>query len=205
MQARSHLPTGIILAAGLSSRMHRPKQLLPWGSGTVIEEIASRVRGRLPETIVVLGHLAHKISPMLSAVDVKIVVNQDYEHGMLSSVQCGIAAATGASAYLIFLGDQPVVDDEVIDAVVKAFEGTGRGIVVPVFGGKRGHPVLISSHYAEEILALGDGEGLNVVTRGHPRDTLEVAVETATVLEDMDTPDDYQRALNKHGELGEYG
>ena len=205
MKARSQLPSGIILAAGLSSRMNRPKQLLPWGSGTVIEEIARRVRGRLPETIVVLGHLAHKISPMLLEVDVKIVVNQEYEHGMLSSVKCGIMAATGASAYLVFLGDQPVVVDEVIDAVVNAYGETGRGIVVPVFGGKRGHPVLISSHYAQEILALGNEEGLNVVTRGHPQDTLEIAVETATVLEDMDTPDDYLRALNKHGELGENG
>ena len=136
MQARSHLPTGIILAAGLSSRMHRPKQLLPWGSGTVIEGIARRVRGRLPETIVVLGHLANEISPMLADVDVRIVVNQDYEHGMLSSVKCGIAAATGAPAYLVFLGDQPVVDDEVIDAVVHVFGERGRGIVVPVFEGQ---------------------------------------------------------------------
>ena len=205
MQARSHLPTGIILAAGLSSRMLRPKQLLPWGAGTVIEEIARRVRGKLPETIVVLGHLAQEISPVLSEIDVQIVVNKEYEHGMLSSVQCGIAAAAGAPAYLVLLGDQPAVDDRAIDAVVHAFGETGCGIVVPVFGGKRGHPVLISSRYAEEILALEDEQGLNVVTRGHPQDTLEVVVESATVLEDMDTPDDYRRALDKQGESGDNG
>ena len=180
--------------------MQRPKQLLPWGSGTVIEEIAGRVRGRLPETVVVLGHLAHRISPLLAELDVRIAVNREFEQGMLSSVKCGIAAAAEAHAYLVFLGDQPVVDGKVIDAVVDAYAETGSGIVIPVFGDKRGHPVLISSAYADEIMTLGNDEGLNVVTRGHPEDTLEVAVETATVLEDMDTPDDYQRALNRRGE-----
>jgi molybdenum cofactor cytidylyltransferase len=205
MPARLQLPTGIILAAGLSRRMQRPKQLLPWGSGTVIEEVASSVRRRLPETVVVLGHLAHRISPLLSNLDVSIAVNPEFEQGMLSSVKCGIAAAAEAPAYLVFLGDQPVVDGNVIDAVIDAYAETGSGIVIPVFGGKRGHPVLISSTYAGEVLALGDGDGLNVVTRGHPEDTLELAVETETVLEDMDTPADYQRALNRHGESGGHG
>ena len=179
--------------------MHRHKQLLPWGATTVIEEIVARVSGKLAATVVVLGHNASAVSSRLSSFDVQIAINEEYRRGMLSSVKCGLAAAAGASAYLVFLGDQPVVDGDVIDAVVNAHAASGKGIVIPTFAGKRGHPVLIGAEYADEILALEDDQGLNRVTRGHAEDTLEVPVETETVLEDMDTPEDYRRIAVKHG------
>jgi molybdenum cofactor cytidylyltransferase len=185
----------IVLAAGMSTRMGQPKQLLPLGSGTVVREAAAALVGQVDRVVVVVGHRADEVVAALSGCPVEWVVNPDYQAGMLSSVQCGIRASSGASAFLICLGDQPGVSSRTVAALVAAARAAGRGIALPVYEGRRGHPVLISAGYAAEILALGAGQGLNAVTRAHADDTLEVAVRDPEVVQDLDTPADYQREL----------
>ena len=184
---------GIVLAAGMSVRMGTLKQLLPLGSKTVIEVVVEGVRSQLEQVFVVLGHRADQIAPVLADYPVEVTLNPDYRSGMLSSVKCGIRAAGPATAYLICLGDQPGLDPEVIGAVIEAAAASGKGIVIPTYEGRRGHPILIDRSYREAILALAEDRGLNTITRGYPEDTLEVPVSGRAVVEDMDTPADYGR------------
>lgn len=186
---------GIVLAAGMSTRMGQLKQLLPLGGRAAIEWIAEVVGRRLDQTVVVLGHRAADIAPVLAAYPVRWVVNAGYQTGMLSSVQCGLRAVDRAADYLICLGDQPRLSGAVVEQVLQARNQISAGIIVPIANGKRGHPVLIRNAYRAEILALPLDVGLNAVTRGHPADTCELPVAEAAILTDMDTPADYQREL----------
>lgn len=187
---------GIILAAGMSTRMGPLKQLLPLGGRAAIEWIAEAVGPRLDEVVVVLGHRAEEVAPVLAAHPVRWVVNTSYQAGMVSSVQCGVRAVDRAADYLICLGDQPRLSKAVIEQVLQRRNQRGAGIIIPTVNGKRGHPVLIGNAYRAEILALPPGVGLNAVTRGHPEDTCELPVAEPAILIDMDTPADYQRELN---------
>ncbi|MBN98738.1 MAG: molybdenum cofactor cytidylyltransferase [Gemmatimonadetes bacterium] len=186
---------GIVLAAGMSTRMGALKQLLPLAGKTTIEVVVERIRSRLEKVYVVVGYRADEVSAVLESDPVECIVNSNFAQGMTSSVKCGIRAAAGASAFLICLGDQPGVGCEAIDAVLEGAKRGRKGIVLPTFQGRRGHPLFIDSSYADEILALPPDKGLNQVTRAHGDDTLEVPIGQPEVLEDMDTPADYQREL----------
>ena len=118
----------------------------------------------------------------------------------------GVVVVLGhdADAVLIALGDQPQIELNVVRAVVQAYREGDRGIVIPISGGKRGHPVLINlSRYRDEIQVLSGDEGLKPVMRGHPRDTLEVSVDDEGILRDLDTPEDYRTELERRGTNGE--
>ena len=125
--------------------------------------------------MVVLGHRAEEIAPVLAAYPVRWVVNADYQTGMLSSIQCAVRAVDTEADYLICLGDQPRLSKAVVEQVLQARTQVDEGIIIPTANGKRGHPVLIRNAYRAEILGLPLDVGLNAVTRGHPEDTYEFA------------------------------
>lgn len=187
----------IILAAGKSERMGRVKPLLPWGKRTLIEAIIDRVaRSRAKEVLVVLGAARDDIEPVIAKYHVGRVFNPDFARGMLSSIQRGLEAVPrDAQAVLFFLGDQPAPSAAIINRLIDAYEKTGKGIVLPVCGGRRGHPVLIDLKYRNEIRALDPGIGLRQLMRNHPEDILEVRTRSPRVLHDIDTPEDYERVL----------
>ena len=187
----------IILAAGKSERMGRVKPLLPWGRRTLIEAIIDRVaRSRAKEVLVVLGAARDDIEPVIAKYHVGRVFNPDFARGMLSSIQRGLEAVPrDAQAVLFFLGDQPAPSAAIINRLIDAYEKTGKGIVLPVCGGRRGHPVLIDLKYRNKIRALDPGIGLRQLMRNHPEDILEVRTRSPRVLHDIDTPEDYERVL----------
>ena len=193
------LVSAIVLAAGQSRRMGRFKQLLPLEGHTVIEAVVERLcavaRGDFElATAIVLGHRAREVEERLRGRNLVCVVNERYREGMVTSVQAGVRAAKPESAgYLICLGDQPDLNPGVVERIIQCSQSTAAGIVLPTHEGKRGHPVYISRGYRDEILALTADHGLNTVTRKHAGDTVELAVDAAEVLEDLDTPADYAR------------
>ncbi|MBI2952447.1 nucleotidyltransferase family protein [bacterium] len=191
----------IALAAGESRRMGAPKQLLPFGDKTVLQAVVDRLlASRADGVLVVLGCRADEVRATLADRSVRFALNPDYARGMLSSVQAGVAALPpDARAALICLGDHPSVDPAVVDRVIEAHRRTGKGIVIPTSSGRRGHPALVSLRYRDEILALCGEPGLKAVMRGHPEDTVEVEVGRPEILDDMDTPEDYQKAIKAHG------
>jgi molybdenum cofactor cytidylyltransferase len=188
---------GIILAAGLSTRMGRLKQLLPIAGRPVVCRVAEAMRSRFERVLVILGHRAVEVAAALGESGVECVVNNRYQDGMLSSVQCALQAMGEERDFALSLGDQPSLQAETIDAVVDAWVQTDKGIILPTYCEKRGHPVLIRRKYIANILALGEGVGLNEVTRGFPEDTLEIALNSPEILDDMDTPADYEREVKR--------
>jgi len=144
------------------------------------------------------------VSEALSGRPVSIAVNPDPEKGMLSSVRCGLRALPReCDAVLVALGDQPAVEAEMVDRLVRARADSGKGIAVPVHGGRRGHPLLFAASYGPEILERHDETGLRGLLAAHPDDIVEVQAPDAGVLADMDTPADYRRELDRRREGAE--
>lgn len=190
----------IVVAAGLSTRMGRPKPLLQYGDRTVIEQIVSVLEGsRLDDIVVVIGHERHAVEERLSATAARMVFNPHYsEREMLSSVQCGLAALEpDTDAALIALCDQPQIDAAVVRAIVEAYRAGRGGLIIPSFEMRRGHPILIDRHYWPEVVALGADESLRTVINAYADRIVNIEVDTDSVIRDMDTPADYRRELRR--------
>jgi molybdenum cofactor cytidylyltransferase len=188
----------IVPAAGQSRRMGVQKQLLPFAGTTVIGHIVDALRrSRVDEICVVAGHRADRLRQALEGRTVRIVVNPDHERtDMLASVRCGLAAMPAdCRAVLVALGDQPAITAELVDAMIDCAATCGRGIVVPVHAGRRGHPLVFDGRYRDEILTGYDRVGLRGLLAAHADDLFELPVANSAVLCDMDYPEDYQREL----------
>jgi len=186
----------VVLAAGESRRMGTQKLLLPFGETTVVEAVVAAALGsRADRVMAVLGADAGEVRRKLETSGISTTVNADYARGMLSSVQAGFKAlGEDAEAAVVMLGDQPFLPTKVVDAVVGAYRASGKGIVIPVFRGRRGHPVLVDMKYRDEVLGLDPADGLRRLMRAHPGDVHEVEAGDADILRDMDTPEDYRSA-----------
>jgi molybdenum cofactor cytidylyltransferase len=190
---------GIILAAGESKRMGTPKMLMPYKGKTIIENVIATVTSSdADRTIVVLGSGSGDIQKIVELMPIEYCINENYKEGMLSSVKCGFDNLPERfEAALIFLGDQPMVEVSVINGLIEAYHSSGKGIVMPVYGNKRGHPLMIGSKYRDEIEKLDEGQGLRALSQKFPDDVLEIEVNTSTILKDIDTLDDYKNELKQ--------
>ena len=135
----------IVLAAGESKRMGFPKMLLPFGGSTMIESVIENVsESDVNNILVVLGAEKEAIAKKISKKPVRSCYNENYKEGMLSSVKCGFKnLPADFRAVLIFQGDQPLITPDSINTVIDAYMYSGKGLVIPVFKNKRGHPLLI--------------------------------------------------------------
>jgi len=191
--------SGILLAAGESRRMGSLKPLLPYGRSTIIEEIAQTLlESELDEVRVVLGHRQDEIARALTGKALHLVVNYHYQEGMLSSIQCGISSLSNdIEAVLLALVDQPFIFQAMINLLIERYKRGGKGIVIPIYKGKRGHPIIISMKYREEILNLDKEHGLRELMYAHPDDILEVESESELILQDLDYHEDYLKELER--------
>lgn len=198
--------SAIVLAAGESKRMGRPKQLLEWHGKPLLHHVLeSLINSHADEIILVLGHDREWIGKSLPALPIKIVINPDYQSGIASSLRQGLLAMDPRSeAFLVLLADQPGIGPEVINRVIQGFQHTipKRGIVRPVFRGSGGHPVLISVKYLQEALQLQGDVGARPILMNHPEDILEIDVDQDVVLKDIDTPEQYQKFTGRAGPGG---
>jgi molybdenum cofactor cytidylyltransferase len=192
------LISAIVLTAGKSERMGRPKALLRFRGRTFLENILDAIaQSSVKDTVVVVGHHRREIEQALAGSSPTIVFNADYEQGMITSFQKGIRALRpGTSGGLLFLVDHPLVAAGTIEALI-AHLAPNR-IVVPVFEGRRGHPVLFASDVLQEILQLPPSQGANIVVRKDPARVLQVPVYAPGILVDVDTPEDFQQLQNEH-------
>ena len=186
----------IVLAAGKSERMGRPKALLPLRGSTFLENILATIKhSAIAETVVVVGHHADTI---LAAIQVEhSVINADYEKGMTTSIQAGIRElASGVDGAMLFLVDHPIVEPATIDALIGHFRP--GCIVLPTYQGRRGHPVLFSRTVMEEIAGLPPSVGANTIVWKDPSRIVEVALEDAGITIDIDTPDQFETFQRGH-------
>jgi len=189
----------VILAAGESRRMGRQKLLLPFGETTVVGAVVGTAcASRVDQVLAVLGADRDAVRQEIEPLGIDFAINEDFKMGMVSSVQAGFRALPAdAEAAVVMLGDQPFLPASVVDAVVEAYRRSGKGIVVPAFQGRRGHPVLVDLKFRDEVLALDPADGLRRLMRAHPKDVFEAEVEDANILRDMDVPEDYANELKR--------
>jgi molybdenum cofactor cytidylyltransferase len=189
--------SAILLAAGESRRMGKLKQLMPLGKSTIIEQAIDNLSASaVNEVIVVLGHKAEEIKEAISTRSVKIAFNPSYQEGMGTSIIAGLKLADPrAEAVMLALGDQPLVDSQTINYLIDEFHKSDKGIALPTYKGKRGHPVILAIKYQPELLKLKGDIGAREIIKRHPKDVLEVAVDSAGVISDIDTEEDYPSQL----------
>ncbi len=190
--------TAIVLAAGLSERMGQPKLLLPWGDeSTIIRELCRMVAAcTVGEVIVVTGADREAVEAQLAGLPVRTVYNPHFARNeMISSLQAGLsAAAASSSACLVILGDLPALTREIVEQVLEAYRA-GRGrIVVPVYEGRSGHPVLFDRAFWPELARLEVGSPPRMVVETNRGDIYRLAIASSAILRDVDTPDDYASA-----------
>ena len=188
----------IILAAGASTRMKEQKMLLPFKDSSVIETVVKNAYEVVDGNImVVLGSHRDEIEKQIENLNIETCVNKNYPDGMLSSVICGFdALPERAKAALVFLGDQPQISVSVAKKVVNAWKQSNKGIVIPTFNYRRGHPALIETKYKIEIQKLDHEKGLRSLYRKFTDDILEVECNFPEILWDIDTPEDYKMIIN---------
>ncbi len=190
-------PAAIILAAGASSRMGRVKALLEIDGETFLDRLARVLGAHCDPVIAVLGHHADAIREGARTPGIQIAVNPDPDLGMLSSLQAGLRAVPDLSYGVLFTPvDVPLVSGATAGLLAEALSG-GAAVAVPVYGGKRGHPVAISRAVAERMLALPNGARANELLR--TESAVEIPVEDAGVLLEVDTPKDYEELLCRVG------
>lgn len=190
----------IILAAGESKRMKVPKMLLPFNGKTMIEKVIENVgQSKVFNTLVVLGASKEEILGVISHLNVDHCFNENYRNGMFSSVKCGFRNLPPTfDAVLIFPGDQPFIEPAVINSIIDAYLKKRKGIVIPVYKKKRGHPLLLDFKYRKAIELISESEGLRSLALKYQKDVLEVRISSPGILTDIDTKEDYLNEIN-HG------
>ena len=182
--------------------MGRQKLLLPFAGVTVIEHIVGRLgQTRLRDIVVVLGHEPERVEETLAHHSVTFALNERYEEGMLTSVRAGLSAAPADWAgALVVLGDQPSIRPATVDALLDAFDTHGEDILVPAHEAERGHPILVPRRFFPEVMTQYDELGLRGLLRAHSQAVREVTMDSPSILNDIDYPDDYRRALEDYAD-----
>jgi molybdenum cofactor cytidylyltransferase len=195
----------VVLAAGASRRMGRPKQLLPLGGQPLLQHVLAAASGSMvAETVLVLGHAADEIRAGLSVpARCRVVVNPEHAAGQSTSLACGLAAiAADAVAAVVLLGDQPGVTSALIDRVAGVFLAGDVAAVRPVWTTagmvRPGHPVVLARRLWPALAALGGDQGARALFDAHPEWLREVAVP-GTPPADIDDGEDYRRVLDAAG------
>lgn len=196
----------LLLAAGESVRMGRPKALLPWQGGTVGEfQVEQLLAGGVERVLLVLGHQAEAVRRVaFPLARTTIVLNQDYATGKTSSVRAGLEAIPNhADAVLVLAVDQPRPAG-LIRRLRQAHETSDALITVPSFGGRYGHPTIFSRELFPEMRNIREETlGLRAVRHRHRERTQVIETATRVPLIDINTPEEYQDALALFASLGE--
>jgi molybdenum cofactor cytidylyltransferase len=187
----------LLLAAGESTRMGRLKALLPW-QGTTLLEYALRELGasRVDAVVVVLGHAADELAPIVARAGAHAVVNPRYREGRATSIAAGVAALPpGIDHLLIASVDQPR-PRAVVDALLAAHLAGRRPISRAVHGQRHGHPTVFAAALLDELGRVDEAsEGMKSVLRGHADAIQDVEIDDRSVLLNLNTPDEYAAAL----------
>jgi molybdenum cofactor cytidylyltransferase len=185
-----------VLAAGESSRMGRPKLLLPWGETTVLGAVLRVVSNSSAKNVLTVTG-AHRAATerIADSAEIPTIHNPNFSTGeMVSSLQVALPLLDENHAALVVLGDMPLVSAEIINAIIDTYRKSDARVVAPTFNGKRGHPVLFAPELFDELLELSSGTSAprEVVQRYKERMIL-VPVNSEGILADIDTPEAYEQ------------
>lgn len=189
----------VLLAAGESRRMGRPKQLLPWGGVSLVRHAAQTALASCADGLfVVVGCYADAVRAELAGLPLTIVENPDYADGQASSLRCAIAAVTAYQAALVLLSDQPLVTAATLDGLIGRWRETGALAVVPRYQGQRGNPVLVDRCLFAELLALQGDSGARQLFERYASQIVWVEADRSVVV-DVDNPEAYRELVGQVG------
>jgi len=197
------MPFALIPAAGKSRRMGRPKITLPLGERTVLEHVISALqKAGIEHILVVLGaHVAH-MSDLLHRAGARVLVPAEETHTMRATVEQGLTWLENrfhpkpSDSWFLVPADYPILEPAIVRKLVRKRQSNRHySIFIPTYEGRRGHPALIGWRHVPLIRSSPPDIGLNVYLQRHKKKTLEVPVDSPTILWDLDTPEDYQRIL----------
>jgi len=188
----------ILLAAGESKRMGKPKLLLPFGSSTILGSTVDNLLGSdVNEVIVVLGANVLETKKATAGKAVKIIINPDYRQGMSTSLISGLKQVDHqAQKIMVALSDQPLINRETYNKLIRESLESDSGIAVPTHKSRRGNPIIFNISYKAELKQLKGDVGGRELLKRHPGDILEVAVDCEGIYINLNTMDDYKSALN---------
>lgn len=192
----------IVLAAGASRRMKQAKMTLAYKDSTVLGTVLTALYSAgVNPLIVVIGGAKDAVEKALSDLPFEVICtyNPEYEHTeMLDSLQIGMQhLPDDTDAFLIVLGDQPQIQAEVVRAMVQEYESTGQTLLIPSYRMRRGHPWLVGKAHWQSLRDLQSGQTMRDFIQRHQNQIHYLVVDTPSILEDMDTPEDYQRAIGE--------
>jgi molybdenum cofactor cytidylyltransferase len=191
--------SGLILAAGTSSRMGQPKQLLPFRGTILLDWVMAQAEAAsaLNEVIVVLGRAADEIQPRLRSTRAKVIVNPVFTEGCSGSYKAGMATIDPrAEAVMVLLGDQPGVESAVIDQVAEDWRTKAGTIALTSYRGRRGHPMVFARELFDQLRQLSGDKAAWKILDAHPDWVRDVAVDYA-FPDDVDTRQDYEALLHQ--------
>jgi molybdenum cofactor cytidylyltransferase len=186
----------IVLAAGYSSRANAFKMTLPLGKMSVLEQTISKFEGICVRVIVVAGYQAELIQGEINKINnkkaysfqIKFVYNENFNQGMFTSIQKG-CTEVNTTDFFITPGDCPLVKKETVQLIA---EHNGN-VVIPSFNYRGGHPIKLSCEVKQKILETNLDSNLRVVLNGYEKEYINI--DDPGVLVDVDTPEDYQKAI----------
>jgi molybdenum cofactor cytidylyltransferase len=183
--------------------MGQPKALLTFRGRTFLESVLDAAHAvGVKHPIVVLGDDADKIVSEHDLHGIAVLRNEEIAAGPIGSIRAAVRHVMShpVDAMLVWPVDMPHVAISTVELLIDRFRSTQRPVVVPVFDGRRGHPVLFGRAVFEELLEAPDGEGARTVVRADPSRVEEVPVEDSAVVEDLNTPEDYQALVRREDE-----
>jgi len=197
------MPYALIPAAGKSRRMGRPKVSLPLGGRTVVEHvIAALQKAGVDEILIVLGPQVAELASLVERTGARVLLPAEPTHTMRATVEQGLTWLENRfhprprDCWFLVPADYPILEPAILQKLLRKRRVNRKySIFIPTYQGRRGHPALIAWKHVAAIRALPPEIGLNVFLRSHPKQTLEVPVESPTILWDLDTPEDYRRIL----------
>ncbi|PIP09039.1 MAG: molybdenum cofactor cytidylyltransferase [Syntrophobacteraceae bacterium CG23_combo_of_CG06-09_8_20_14_all_50_8] len=185
--------SGIILASGFSRRMEEEKLLLPVGGVSLVEHVIRAAQAsHLNEVILIYRNKS--IKEIGQRYIMRMVCNDHADEGQSAAIKLGISAAhQETDAFMFMVGDQPFLNPLVINTLIAIFKENPRHIIVPVYNGKRGNPVIFPSQFKNDLLTLsGDGGGRIIIEKSRNSVKL-VEIGDSSVGCDIDTQEEYEK------------
>ncbi len=184
----------IILAAGSSGRLGRPKQLLPYNDTSLLQHLMNEAGASdAVAVVVVLGATCHLIQPHLKAGSSHIVINKEWQEGMAASIRCGIKEITNINpnvdAAILMVCDQPYVSTALLNGLIRTHQETGKPIVTSFYDNAAGPPVLFHQSIFPELLLLSGDKGARKVVEAHTGNVIHIPFPDGKY--DIDTAEDF--------------
>jgi CTP:molybdopterin cytidylyltransferase MocA len=181
----------VILSGGASRRMGTPKALLPYRGGTFLEHLLSVTdHPRIGWRRVVLGADAQAIAEGVELPADEVVINRHWEEGQLSSIQAGVRSLPdGTDGMLLCLIDHPLISRALVGELVERFYLSGKAIALPVYKGRRGHPVIFAARLYEELLNAPQETGARAVVWAHGEEACEMETDEEGCVLNLNDPD----------------